>query len=557
MDVSTWFAGLFRRRITPTQLLARYKEILAAILPKCYLTPDGLLRQPSGDGEEVRFEVRSEVPQIRSNRRLAAFVENTVDRALKRHLGLQQEAFGLALAGDIASFATEHFNGNESTSIILSDITDGIFLHEVFHDIQAFFYDHHPDVHESLLKITLDSKREIEDLYASAPRIQLMPGYAAYPEECHWLTGYRPDELFPTAAVCSPYYGLFAPVVERFGWQTLFKIRAVTDAASIEMGHQEIIPTLLTGFACGDTRVTPVLQQIFQSAGLNRDFDKRLRASSRTLRSSPAPRSAAPPRTRAAGAGIELPAEVLTLIDTHLCDLLPSIPESDEQPTQRTTSGWACPECGARGVHVVLTNIMLGPDDALGSLHAYTWRKRALALDALICPRRWSDHLKSAAFPLLLNDDSISDLKTLCSSLRRQGLFDKAEINALRMLNARPTEAEPRLAYVNMLLDRLKLSRLLGKTQPHDHANDREACTKLASEVLQSVQALESEVGMEFLVASARLALESGDPAAAGLHLREARLHDASDEARDELDVCEQDLLYATSQSAPSHGPPT
>lgn len=541
MSVSTWLAGLFRRRVTHAQLLARYKEILAAILPDCFLTADGLLRQPAGDGEEVRFEVRSEAHQVGPQRR-QAFVENTVDRALKRQLRLHQDAFGLEVAGEIARFATEHFNGDEPTHIILGDITDGIFLHEVFHDIQAFFYDHHPDAHESLLEATLEKKREIEELYTSAPRIQVMPGYVAFPEECRWMAGYRPDQLFPTHAMNSPYYGSFTSVVERFGWQTLFKITTVTDAASIEMGHQEVVPTLLTGFACGDSRVTPVLRQIFKHGKLNTDFDKRLLASSHTLRSSPAPRSPAKPRKAVAGTGIEQPAEVLSLINEASCNLLPSIPGSGDQPTHRSTSGWRCPECSANGVHVVLTNITLGPADPFRDIMALAWRKRTFALDALVCPRQCVDHLKSAAFPLLLNDATISDLKTLCASFRLQGLFDKAEIAALRIMNARPAEAEPRLMYGNVLLDRLKLTRLLGKNDPHDHANDRAACARLAGEVLESVRSLTPADDAGLLVASARLALETGDVEGVTRLLGEAKAADTAGAAHEGIQACEKDV---------------
>jgi len=93
-----------------------------------------------------------------------------------------------------------------------------------------------------------------------------------------------------------------------------------------------------------------------------------------------------------------------------------------------------------------------------------------------------------------------------------------------------------------VLLDRLKFTRLLGKSDPHDHANNREACTRLAGEVLEAARSLKRADERILLVSTARLALETGDVAAATRLLGEARACASKGAADDESDTTEKDV---------------
>lgn len=539
--------GVLGDPLTPARLLARYKEILAAILPVEFLTPEGLLRLSSGEGEEVRIEVATQAPPgTRFGHRAGAFVDNVMDRALVKCLRPFEEDLGGGIVAEIRQFATEYFRGSQPSRIVLFEVEDGLFVHEVFHDIQGYFYDHHPGVQDVLRTAALDEKAWVENLYAHHPGTAVMPGIVSYPPQCRWLATYRPSQLFPMVPKESPYCGVYDPLLERFGWSTLFRIRAALDAATIELANNEVIPTLLQGFMYGDDRVTPLLQKIFQRAGLNDDFDSRLRASQHTISPTQRPRRKTANRnTRPVPNRHETPQVVLPVVSDDI-KKFPSFPPVSPAPTLRVVDPWRCPRCGMFGIHVLVTNafsVASGIDgtwDVIWRELQKAWRDRPVAIDTLMC--RIKEHMDTAVYPLLLDDITVSALDRDREDARLKGNFDLAEIAALRAINARPDLPLPRIHYANLLLDRLKLSRLLPETPNPDPANDHSLCLRQAGEMLRAVSKLEGTPHARTLTAHGRLLLESGDREAAAKMLKEAKAQDTAADAELELGVFAKDI---------------
>lgn len=510
--------------VTPETLLLRYKEILAAILPPYHLAADGLMRLPSGGSEPVTVEHVLQAPmRAADGRRVEARVDFIGDRPLRHRLRTWSAGRPEPLVRSIGDFLEREFP-RRTSHLVLHTPDDGILAHEVFHDIQAYLYDHHPQVQERLDEAVRSREEEIRALYAAA----LTDVRQVF--ERRWRASYGVDELFTPIRSRSPYYGRFRRVAEEFGWPTLFAIQEPVHLAEIDAARDEIIPTLLLAYVWNDDRVIPILREVFAAAGLNADFDERLRESFYALRPLPvfadAP-TAAPPSAGGddGSTAVEVPR---CIVMTPLTAAFPSLPTGDAKPRETPAGGTVCPRCGATTVHCVVTN---WSSDGLSS---GSWNARPVAIDVLACPADGFGESDGGhappRFPLRLSVATTARLRAEAESLARGGEFDDAEMALRRLVNADPAGVADRIALAHVLLDRLKLARLGGRTLPKSAMQeDRDvvAIRDQVDEVLRSVVALQPAPTTEVRFAAARFAREIGDLVAAGEAAADA-MHTAS-----------------------------
>lgn len=532
---------LLPNELVTLSLLARYKEILAAILPPRYLADDGLLRLPSGKGEQVQIEW--DPWPTSANDRRAGSIDHIMDRPLMHRLRECQDDIGAENLTAIQTFLADRYGGRRTSRIVLKRLDESTFVHEVFHDIQAYLYDHHVDVHEALAKAVRNKKPEIIGLYDELESMPRSGNRIVFVSNHRWMFSYLPKQLFPEFLGDKPYGHVYEPVVERFGWQTLFKIHGPVYEATVDLSHQEVIPTLLAGVTCGDRRVDPILQDIFRAAGLNEDFAHRLR-NSPSGSALPAwdTSSAVAPEEPSADAAIETPVQSVMVQDGSP---YPSLPDPAVPPRHRVRDAWQCRECSGPGFHIVISNNLY-----LAFINK-DWNTRPVAVDAVACPKHWHT---AAVFPLLLTDTTVAALGDRGAFLARCGYFDGAEGLLRRALNARPADVTVRVRLAHVILDHMKLARLLGTDAAANYPRDRSTCSCQVRELLESLRSLEATPHAVTLVAHARLALEAGDVATATGFLEEARQSGTADEARAEREACATDLQLVAARRPPSDG---
>lgn len=525
-----------QRVFTREELLGRYKEILAAILPPRYLADDGLLRLPSGKGDRVQIEWKPEHASADDSN--AGYVAHIMDRPLMYRVRQCQDDLGAENVAAIQSFVADRYKGEMTSRIVLHQGDESTFVHEVFHDIQAYFYDHHVEVHEALAKAVQDKKAEIAALYDEIKRMPRNGAVIMFMAAHRWMFSYLPSQLFPLHQADSPYAHVYLPVVERFGWPTLFKIHTPIYLATLDLAHQEVIPTLLSGVMCGDSRVDPILRGIFRRAGLNEDFAERLRTPPTGTSLPDMDQSSRGTPQAPSDPAVETPVESAMVQDGSP---YPSLPNPEDTPRHRVRDTWVCPECSCPGLHIVITNNL-----GLAFINK-DWNTRPVEVDVVACPRHWQS---AAVFPLLLEDATVASLTNRGSLLARCGYFDAAEGHLRRALNARPASVEIRVWLANLILDRMKLARLLGTGAAATHPRDSGTCIRQVKELLHSLNEIEPSPHAWTLVAKARLSLETGDIGAAQKHLQDAGKSDTAREAKRELKACKKDLQRIASSVA-------
>jgi hypothetical protein len=509
-------AGVLKS-LEPESLLLRYKEVIAAILPEQYIAPDGLLRLPGGGSEPVRIEVREDEagPEAaRSSRGAIAWMTGVIDRPLRHRLATHRELFSADIYTDIVAFVDRTFPAEKSV-LALRVLDDACLVHEVFHDIQALLYDHHPDVREKLDQATLSRRAEIINLYnVRSPDGKgfFWPGPL---DAIRWLTTYRPDDLFPQTYVASPYGASYTDLVEKFGWPTAFRIRTPVDEARIDCGHLEIIPTLLVGFIWGDNRVIPVLKAIFADAGFNVDFDERFVRSVHAL--PPRRRDAAVPSAPVvpSQAAVEQPGSYYCLFRDD--DRFPSLPAIGDEPQRGVTDGWNCAQCGQPAEHVGITNCMR----VFGLVLEFSWAERPVAVDAFMCQR--CSPPTQTHFPLRLSDPTVADLIEAGLGAQRSGDFDRADLSLRRAVNARPADPRARTLLGKVFLDRMRLCRMLGGEESKPGSETMTRFMRHALATFETALECGSPCDVTAPLAIAQIRHDLGDFAAARTALLQAR----------------------------------
>lgn len=503
--------------VDPESLLLRYKEVIAALVPEHYIAPDGLLRLPAGGSEPVKVEIREdafETGATRSSRVAVAWLTGVIDRPLRHRLAKHRDLFNADLYADIVAFVDRRFPA-EKSALVLRVPDDAYLVHEVFHDIQALLYDHHPEIQENLDRVTLSRAAEITKLYdlrSPDGKGFILPWSL---DSIRWLSSYRPEDLFPQTYIASPYGASYTDLVERFGWPTAFKIRTPVDEARIDCGHLEIIPTLLAGFICGDDRVVPVLKAIFADIGFNVDFDERFSRS----------RHALPPRRRdavATASPVAAPQEAVELPGSFFCaftgdERFPSLPAIGGEPQRGVPDGWNCAECGQPADYIGITNWRrVFGFDLEGS-----WEERPVAIDAFMCPR--CKPLTQTHCPLRLSDPTVEHLIKTGLGAQRSGDFDRADFSLRRAVNARPADPRARTLLGNVFLDRIRLCRMLGGDESRPGSSTMTRYARHAVATLETALECDSPSDVAVPLAIAQLRHDLGDFAAARTALAQAR----------------------------------
>jgi tetratricopeptide (TPR) repeat protein len=503
--------------VDPESLLLRYTEVIAALVPEQYIASDGLLRLPGGGSEPVRIEVREDEAEpgvARSSRVALAWMTGVVDRPLRHRLASHRELFAADLYADIVASVERVFPAEKSV-LALRVLDDACLVHEVFHDIQALLYDHHPDVREKLDQATLSRRAEIIKLYdlrSPDGRMFFWPGPL---DSIRWLTTYRPEHLFPQTYVASPYGESYTDLVERFGWPTAFRIRTPVDEARIDCGHLEIIPTLLVGFIWGDNRVIPVLKAIFADVGFNIDFDERFARSVHAL----------PPRRRDAAAAsppVVPPQEAVERPESYFCvfsgdERFPSLPAIADEPQRGVPDGWNCAQCGQPADHVGITNCR----GVFGFNFEFSWEERPVAVDAFMCQRCAPPTQTSC--PLRLSDPTIEDLIEAGLRAQRSGDFDRADLSLRRAVNARPADPRARTLLGKVFLDRIRLCRMLGAEESKPGSETMTRYMRHALATLETAVECGPPSDITVPLAIAQFHHDLGDFAAARTALGQAR----------------------------------
>jgi hypothetical protein len=243
-------------------LLAYYKLVLASILPQDYLTADGLLKLPSGDGRQITFILDTEYSYY-----------GMADDVVKRRLVSARHLIEEADYDEIVANIDAIYGGTPLIAVSNDQSHGGMaggFPHEVFHDIQAFLMEFYPGKLQSLQNTVTKWKEQIIALHENAA----------------WAKGRYPiGTLFMAEqdyGEVGSYPGYFSrEIVTYFRGRRgsdclkpgqMLALRTVVKDSQFDLGRLESIPQLLSGIGEGDEDARSLLSQIFAEAGFNKAF---------------------------------------------------------------------------------------------------------------------------------------------------------------------------------------------------------------------------------------------------------------------------------------------
>ena len=242
------------------QLLAKYKSIIASIMPPKYLGEDGFLKTP--DGASYVYEVRAEArPQLLT--RLWRLVVPNFSGAygsgaprLLKILRDNKDRFGEDEIRQLTSIVLEYsLKTGRYIDIVYGRGWD--LPHESFHTIQGYLAEYYPNVFNALDQAMQGKKRDFSQVYSNSP---LSKSRGAY----------RVDDMFPSAeSLCVNHYA--------YAMEPFKKKHSGFSKVENELMHQlnmnEAIPQLLTvATRYNDEKADRLLSQIFGEAGLRTDF---------------------------------------------------------------------------------------------------------------------------------------------------------------------------------------------------------------------------------------------------------------------------------------------
>jgi hypothetical protein len=261
--------------------LARYKEILASILPAEFLGDDGLLQAPADSRLATH---RPEYIQIIPPRRTrwqknsrydagqfgASYRGGLPHKLLRRNLLRAETILPTEEMHTLREYVVREIEALPSTDTI--DLTNlkrpGSLAHEAFHDIQGHLLDYRPDVFERLHEVVANSRQRFEQWYTD-------------PETVAWRSNsdYQFHHIFPTKTADVPYSDEFlqkAMSYHKRASQRRLMSQEFWDNVYPEtmkdLGRVEAIPVLLAASAERNVHATEILSSIFGEAGLRSDF---------------------------------------------------------------------------------------------------------------------------------------------------------------------------------------------------------------------------------------------------------------------------------------------
>ena len=280
--------------------LLKYQQILKSILGPQYLTEDGFLKTPEGKAESIQIKDNSPIFIIKlldvNPRTSGAYYKGGLSaKALRYNIEKYKDETDPLEYMIMKRVADELIlsEGSKDDIDITEGLNKGVLAHETFHDIQSYLYDYYPEIMTNLFESVEGYKPEIEKWYGDKknkkwtepPNYQLNHLFPMYHEDIPYPdisdkprkairndptwseTGYkkpgpdqRPSETFPKG-VPNPFSEGAIYALGYSDW---------------DQGRLETIPVLLSAAAQNNVGAIKILKEIFESSGLNKDFDKTL-----------------------------------------------------------------------------------------------------------------------------------------------------------------------------------------------------------------------------------------------------------------------------------------
>ena len=274
--------------VTESELLGKYKQLIASILPPEMISQDGLLRKPGGGGEpitivppedqtktlrEKMFSILLGKPQPKKGGG-ASYSGGLMYKILRKNLEDAKPDLPETEYNALDRFVKENllFQGEDDIINLAQQKRPGSFAHESFHDIQGYLLDYFPQVYKQLQSGIETERKSIEAWYSD-------------PSTERWRSNrdYQLKHLYPESTSDSPYRDTIlqeaATTSKKITGQTSLSRTfwdKTYDQTMKEFGRAEAIPVLMAASAEGDPLSTSILSRIFGAAGLNPDFYKNM-----------------------------------------------------------------------------------------------------------------------------------------------------------------------------------------------------------------------------------------------------------------------------------------
>ena len=267
--------------------LARYKRVIASIVPPAFVGPDGLVQGPAESVAAFRHQeyivIIPPPPGWRTPHRGWLFSESGPPasgasyrgglfyKLLRRRLVRAERAMPPDEYHALLDYIQREIIALPATDMI--DLSNqkrpGSLAHEAFHDIRGFLLDHHPHVFDAIHDKILPRARELfEQWYAD-------------PSTAQWRTNrdYQLQHIFPEKSSDAPYSDEVIQEAMSYSKQiTGRKLMSqgfwedVYPETLMDSGRVEAIPVLLAAAVEKCQHAQKILREIFDQAGLNGDF---------------------------------------------------------------------------------------------------------------------------------------------------------------------------------------------------------------------------------------------------------------------------------------------
>ncbi len=269
--------------VTESELLGKYKQLIASILPPEMISQDGLLRKPGGGGEpitivppedqtktmrEKMFSILLGKPQPKKGGG-ASYSGGLMYKMIRKNLEDAKDSLPPEEYDALDRFVKENlmFEGEDDIINLAKQKRPGSMAHESFHDIQGYLLDYFPQVYKQLQSGIETERKSIEAWYSD-------------PSTERWRTNrdYQLKHLYPETWSDSPYKStagtMLAGVKKRVKGNPSEATKNIATETQMDLGRAEAIPVLMAASAEGDPLSTSILSRIFGAAGLNPDFYK-------------------------------------------------------------------------------------------------------------------------------------------------------------------------------------------------------------------------------------------------------------------------------------------
>lgn len=246
-------------------LLASYRDVLRALMPREYLTKDGWLRLPNGEARQTAVSMRSWREVVMGGRLSGSFYFGLEKPALLYCFARNKQHFGDKDYEQITALCRECLGKDKS---VVSLGRAWHLAHESFHDIQAYLYSYFPDQAERLDASVRKHIGSFAEVYRRLPH-----GLDwRHPQES--LGRYSLDGLVATDPAESlrpkTFNAMCMFLRTRFPGSAP-AILSVIGEATLMMSRCEIVPVLICACREGSAEAGNLVELILRDAGLGAD----------------------------------------------------------------------------------------------------------------------------------------------------------------------------------------------------------------------------------------------------------------------------------------------